>query len=103
MLSRALYDVHGRAASQIEQRGSVRAVGRDLQLIAAAEQRTDLTLRGVRVGGDDLAHLVRADANLERLAGTRVKRPPIDVGHQIAEAIDAEHFPVNRPRLDDRL
>ena len=42
MLSRALHDVHGRAASQIEQRGGARAVGGDLQMVGAAEERADL-------------------------------------------------------------
>ena len=42
IVSRAAGDVHGRAAAQTERRGGARAVGGDLEMVGAAEQRADL-------------------------------------------------------------
>ena len=55
-----------RTAAQVEQRGSARPAGRDLQLIAAAEERTDLPGRSIRVRGDDLGHMALASAYLDQ-------------------------------------
>src|SRR5439155_26714778 len=92
-LSRAPQDLHGRAASRAKLAGRARTVGRDLQMIRAAEQRAELTRAGVRVRRDDPLHLARPDADLQR---TIVSQPvecfAIDVGNEVAEAIDAKHF-----------
>src|SRR5438874_824143 len=113
IVSRAPGDVHGGAAAEIEPRRGARAVGSDLEMIGAAEERADLAVAGVGIRRDDARHGVLADADLERAVRQLVERAAIDVRDQVAEAIDAQHLavdviggdvrlrdlePVNRPR-----
>jgi len=67
--------VHGGAPAQIEGFGRVGAIGRDLQMIGAAEERADLAWRRVGVGRDHAGDLVEADADLQRTARELLERP----------------------------
>src|SRR5437870_12147672 len=95
ILSRGPGNLHQRAAPEIEPFGSTRAVDGDLQMVGAAEERADVAVRRLRVRRDDARHHVRADANVERAAGHFVEASAIDVGDQIAEAIDAQYLAVD--------
>src|SRR5438128_9532093 len=66
MLSRALCDLDGRAAVDVELGGGAPTVRRDLEMIGAAEQRADLAGRRVGIGRHDARHRVRADPDVER-------------------------------------
>ena len=68
-------------------------------MIGAAEQRArPRPARRRRRCDTTRDDLVRADPDVERPAGELVERPPIDVGDQVAEAIDAQHLSVDRDR-----
>src|SRR5438132_4388776 len=92
MLSRELGDVHERAAAQIEQRGGAAAVGGNFEMVRAAEERTDFTRSDVGVGRDDLRDRMISNADLESVTRQRIEGSTIDVGDQIAEAVDAQHL-----------
>src|SRR5437870_9677941 len=100
MLSRAPGDLHGRAAREIELFRRARAVGRDFEMVGAAEERAQLTLRSVGVRRDDLRDHTIADLDLELAAGELLERPPIDVRDQISEPIDAQHLADNPFTVD---
>src|SRR5687768_16832104 len=89
------HDAHGSAPAQIEQRGGACAVGGDLEMVGAAEERADLAGSRVRVGGTHSLHLVGPHVDLDCVAAwnhDRVERPSIDVRDQIAEAIEPQHL-----------
>src|SRR5262245_31119116 len=78
---------------------------RNLEMIRAAEQRTQLARRRFGVGCDHLRDRMRADGNFD---GARPPRKPVealvvDVGHEVAESIDAQDFPADRVVADARL
>src|SRR5439155_3953008 len=95
ILSRGPGNLHQRAAPEIEPFGGARAVDGDLQMVGAAEERADVAVRGLRIRRDDARHHVRADANVDRTAGDLVEAAAIDVGDQVAEAIDAQYLAVD--------
>jgi hypothetical protein len=102
IVSRAAGDVHGSAPAQIERFGRVRAVGRHLQVVGAPEQRADLAGGRVGVCRHDAGDLVIADADLQRTVRQLFKGPAIDVGDQVAEAIDAKDLAIDAVALDNR-
>src|SRR6185369_15676595 len=101
--SRQTGDGHGRAALEREQRGGAGTVRRDLEMIGAAEQRTHFAGVRVRVGRHHLGNYMAADADVERLTGEPIERAPVNVGHQVAESIDPQHFADNRVAVCLRL
>src|SRR5262245_60028488 len=105
MLSRAARDLHRRAATQVEHSRRARSVCGDFQMLAAAEKRAQLAWSRIRVGGHVLANLMRPCLNLERATfrrGNLVEGLSIDIGDQISEPVDAQHFADNAIVLDLR-
>src|SRR5439155_10313431 len=82
ILSCAPQDLHGGAAACAQLAGRARAVGSDLQMIGAAEQRADLSRAGVGVRRNDSLHLARPDTDLQRAVMREpVEHLAIDVGN----------------------
>ena len=77
-------------------RGRAGAAGGDLQVIGAAEQRADLARRRRRRRSTPPAapDAGRRGCRADR-AGQRLERLPVDVGDEVAEAIDPHHLAVD--------
>src|SRR5262245_26425516 len=96
MLSRASDDVHCGAAAQVEPRRCTRSVRRNLEMLAAAKQRTHIAWRRIGICGHHLATLVRPDTNLqgsEPFSGDDpVEGFSIDVRHEVAKPVDSQYL-----------
>src|SRR5689334_14783936 len=91
ILSRATADVNGRASIESQLGCRARPVGGNLQMIGAAEETADFTVRDVGIGRDELWHPMRPDLDLDAAApGQSLHFAPVDIRNQIAEPIDAE-------------
>src|SRR5262249_60344250 len=91
------------AAAEIEASGGAGAVGRNLEMAGAAEQRAHFAVGGVRVRRDDARDRMLADAQLERALRQLVERAPHDVRNQIAESIHPQDLPCDPVGVDLRL
>ena len=62
-------------------------------MIRAAKERAHFARRGVGVGRHDASDTVRGCCYLDPVCvGELVEELPIDVRHEVAEAVDAQHL-----------
>src|SRR5439155_1095354 len=96
ILSRAARDVNDGAPAQMQRVRGAGAVGRDLEMIRAAEEGGNITRGDVAVRGYDPGNMMQSRHDVQPGSAQPVERVSIDVRDEVAKAVDAHDTPRNR-------